>query len=544
MFSALPSLTRRPAGETHFLTFSQELRWCVYELEPGARADDSILMVHRLRGRVDTGALRGAVRDLVARHEALRTRIVVRRDGPSPAVAPEPDVSVIEEEVSELSAEALDHRIGALADSADGEPLRVALLRRSLDELLLCLLFGPLSADGWSVDTFVRELSHAYQARLAGEVWPGAAVVQQGEVARWQRHEIPPERLETNLDHWERHLSSCPPGIDLFDHATAGSPGPADARFELSARLVGRLKRLAPTLSASPFMVWLALVLGAVHRYTGRDDVVVSTPFSGRSLTLHAGAIGCFAQSMPVRSTVDERTDFRELAASVRTAVAQSVRHMDVDAAALHQRLMARAARDPAAVPPTVRVAFNFIRRESPLVLRGTPAQAVRPPTRGVEGDLAITIFELPDGRTEVTVAAARALAQRDASRQFVATLAGCIADALTDPGKRVLNERVAGRPTRDHGVRIAQEAGAPPAEGRLRRRPRSPVEARIAVVAEQVVAATELDLDESLFCQGASLVDFAMLSRALRAEKFPIGSLTLMDASIACLAVLVEQGF
>ncbi len=72
-------LRARARPETLALSFAQQRLWFLYRLD-GASATYNIPLALRLRGALDVEALRGAVADLVARHETLRT-IFPERDG-------------------------------------------------------------------------------------------------------------------------------------------------------------------------------------------------------------------------------------------------------------------------------------------------------------------------------------------------------------------------------------------------------------------------------------------------------------------------------
>ncbi|NSL43546.1 hypothetical protein HO151_04945, partial [Streptomyces sp. 8P21H-1] len=54
-------------------SFSQQRLWFLDQLRPGT-ADHLLPLALRLRGDLDTGALAGALADVVDRHEVLRTR--------------------------------------------------------------------------------------------------------------------------------------------------------------------------------------------------------------------------------------------------------------------------------------------------------------------------------------------------------------------------------------------------------------------------------------------------------------------------------------
>ncbi|HEX5872111.1 MAG TPA: amino acid adenylation domain-containing protein, partial [Longimicrobium sp.] len=78
----IPPIRPRPTGEPAVLSFAQERMWFLDRFA-GTMGAYNIPLVLELAGRLDVDALRGALGDLAARHEALRTRIVDRDGRPA-----------------------------------------------------------------------------------------------------------------------------------------------------------------------------------------------------------------------------------------------------------------------------------------------------------------------------------------------------------------------------------------------------------------------------------------------------------------------------
>ena len=80
---------RAPDTKDLPLSFGQEQLWFMDRFAPGLPTYN-IAYELRLRGVLDAGALRRALDALVARHEALRTRLVPAADGRPYQVVDEP----------------------------------------------------------------------------------------------------------------------------------------------------------------------------------------------------------------------------------------------------------------------------------------------------------------------------------------------------------------------------------------------------------------------------------------------------------------------
>ena len=154
------------------LSYPQQQLWLVHRLE-GPSATYNIPLAVTLRGPLDTTALAAAYRDLVARHEPLRSRITLA-DGEPVQVATDPPDAGAALPVVTVAAAQLDAVLAREAtrpfDLTAGPPVRATLLAvRSEPELhVLLIVAHHIAADGWSLGPIGRDLSAAYAARLRG----------------------------------------------------------------------------------------------------------------------------------------------------------------------------------------------------------------------------------------------------------------------------------------------------------------------------------------------------------------------------------------
>ncbi|WP_199896931.1 condensation domain-containing protein, partial [Streptomyces niger] len=290
----------------------------------------------RLTGPLDTDALRAAVGDLVARHEALRTTFDVA-DGHgvqivhadlAPAWRTEEAAS--EEELRALAQEELTRPY----DLRNGPLVRVLLVRLGADEHVCVLGMHHIITDGWSMGVVSRELGELYLAR-AGNRAPELPDVtaQYPDFAAWQRSRLAEGGLlEDQLGWWRRQLDGIAPlelPTDRPRPVVRSSKG-AVLGFDVPAATVDGLKELARAQDATLFMALTAAVQAVFARYTGQRDIAVGTASAGRSGGGLEQLVGFLVNTVVLRSQIDPEASFATLLGQVKETVLDAFAHEDV----------------------------------------------------------------------------------------------------------------------------------------------------------------------------------------------------------------------
>jgi amino acid adenylation domain-containing protein len=396
------------------LSFGQRRLWFLDQLRPGA-VDYNLPMLVRLRGRLDAGALRGALTEIIARHEVLRTRYAV--------VDGEP-VGVVEEsawlELTETDARGLDgDRVTELVESAwrtpftlaGGQVLRVALLRLADDEHLLLVVAAHIAFDGWSWGVLARELRELYRSLTTGEPASLAPLpIQYADFARWQQEWLSGQRLDGQLAYWRAQLAGLAPlelptdrPRPLVIDATGGRTW-----FTVPAYLVAALSRFARERRASPFMVLLAAFQLLLGRHAGTDDVAVGSPVAGRSRVETEDLIGFFVNTLVLRADLRGDPSFVDLLERVRNTTLDAFEHADLPFERLVDELVPD--RDMSR-NPLYQVSFVLQNAAGePLALPGMAVEPVPVAFAASPFDLTLHLVEQPDGSLAGVVDYASAL--------------------------------------------------------------------------------------------------------------------------------------
>uniref|UniRef100_UPI0004C52561 non-ribosomal peptide synthetase n=1 Tax=Streptomyces sp. NRRL WC-3742 TaxID=1463934 RepID=UPI0004C52561 len=183
------ALTVQERPTTMPLSFAQRRLWFIHKME-GPSATYNIPLALRLSGELDRDALRGALTDLVGRHESLRT-VFPEIDGTPyqrllPPEAAAPRLTVTPTGEADLP-EALEAAARYAFDLADQPPLRAELFELSAREHVLLLVVHHIAGDGWSLGPLAADLARAYAARAEGHAPQWAPLpVQYADYTLWQ----------------------------------------------------------------------------------------------------------------------------------------------------------------------------------------------------------------------------------------------------------------------------------------------------------------------------------------------------------------------
>ncbi|MEZ4868171.1 MAG: amino acid adenylation domain-containing protein [Caldilineaceae bacterium] len=335
-----PSAIRHAARPSAPLSFTQQRFWFLEQLEPGHPLYNEWTAV-RFRGALDRAVLEQSLQELVRRHAALRTTFAVHDGEPQQRIAPSLAVPLHQIDLQHLPAQTRQDEVERLArseiqqpfDLEDGPLFRVTLFQLAAQEHTLLLTFHHIVIDAWSATILYRELGALYRALLQNQPSPlPELAVQYADFAVWQRAWLQSEAFDTQLAYWKAQLAALSPLQLPLDHPRPRKQSyhGAQQSVELSASLVEALRALSQQAGASLFMTLLAAFQTLLQRYTGQDDIVVGSPIANRNRPEIEGLIGCFTNTLVLRSDFAGNPTFRTLLRQVRTTVLDALAHQDL----------------------------------------------------------------------------------------------------------------------------------------------------------------------------------------------------------------------
>ncbi|MEI6339865.1 MAG: condensation domain-containing protein, partial [Verrucomicrobiota bacterium] len=320
-----------PRADRHLAlpaSYGQEAMWFVQQILPDP-ATYNQPFAWRFSGSIDEKRLRVALETVMSRHEVLRTALVFEDGGLQQKISPAGELKLpwrktVISEGSDPTRLLREESRGPF-DLAHAPLWRALWVKLADDENILLLTFHHSIIDEWSMRVLVAELQSLY----AGDM-PVDLPLQYADYAVWQRRNLSAQGLESATSYWRRQLADLPAPLSL--PAAVQLPPQVTGRgvthgFELPADVITSLRSLAWEEATTVFVVMLAAFQLWLCRRSGQNDLVVATPFAERDRPETQSLIGCFLNTLPIRTKFEEGENFRALLRRVRETVLAAFDH-------------------------------------------------------------------------------------------------------------------------------------------------------------------------------------------------------------------------
>ena len=259
------------------LSVAQQRFWFLQQFAPDSSAFNEHDAI-KIEGPLDLEALSWAVREIVRRHEVLRSAFrledgrLLQHIDPALALAlPLTDLSTLPGEARLAEARRLAAAEARRPFDLQRPPLvRAGLLRMGDQEHVLLLTMHHIVTDGWSFGVFMEELAALYLAASMG----GADAkfdplprlpIQYADYAAWQQQQLR-DGMGEQLEYWRRQLAGRLPVLEIptdRPRPAVQTYHPAEAAFSLPATQTAALRALGQTENATLFMTLTGRVSNA-----------------------------------------------------------------------------------------------------------------------------------------------------------------------------------------------------------------------------------------------------------------------------------------
>ncbi|MFI9239252.1 amino acid adenylation domain-containing protein [Streptomyces sp. NPDC053079] len=207
-----------------------------------------------------------------------------------------------------------------------------ALLKLADDHFFYYQRYHHIVIDGFGLALLDARITQLYEQSVAGVPWEPGTFGTLAEVLAEDAAYRDSQAAADDRAHWKEHLAGLPETPRL---AERDRPEPVTADSELfvrrsvmlSAADAARLRTAAREARTRWSMLLIALIAAYLHRVTGRDELVLGLPVTGRPTASSRRTPGMASNILPLRVGVRPWTTLGELVASVTAEVRGALGH-------------------------------------------------------------------------------------------------------------------------------------------------------------------------------------------------------------------------
>lgn len=349
----IKSTESKPAYD---LSPSQKRFWILSKFEGGNLAYNIPFCI-KINETIDAALLGKSVQKLIARHAILRTVFKENEQGEVKQFILDEDQSYSIESLRQSADFTVSDFFGKMNtqvfDLSEFPLFHISLFDNGDAHTYLHISIHHIISDEWSVELFFRELLQIYSA-LATNVSPNLPETRLRFVdySEWLNHQLNSGNWKNAEDFWMNQFQE-----EVADLTIPTSfPRPivktfnGSAIYEVFSEAVYRkITDFTRNNEVTLFTTLFTAVNAILHRYSSQREIVLGIPVSGRELTETKDVMGLFINSLPIKSTIAEKDNFRTFLEKEKTLLNTAYTYQQYPFDLLIEKL--KVTRDPGRSP-------------------------------------------------------------------------------------------------------------------------------------------------------------------------------------------------
>lgn len=273
-----------------------------------------------LQGKLNVEALKRAFQEIVNRHETLRTCFIENDGVPYQKIFDTLDFNL---QVTDLSEEKqkqskiesfLKKQSNHCFDLSKAPLMLCTLLKLDETEHLLLFNMHHIVTDGWSVSILIHELTLLYNNFCKNLPSPLSPLTfQYKDYVKRNELLLKSGEVEKHKNYWLEKLSGESEILELPSDKNRPSYKTFNGQLheiEINETLHRLITGLTQKYNVSLFMFLASVVNILLNKYTGRTNITLGFPISGREQKDLEGQIGLYVNTIVLRNEIDVSMSF------------------------------------------------------------------------------------------------------------------------------------------------------------------------------------------------------------------------------------------
>ncbi|MEM9820674.1 MAG: amino acid adenylation domain-containing protein, partial [Bacteroidota bacterium] len=281
----------------------------------------------RFSGHLNIACFQNAFQQIIDRHESLRTTVQTFNGEPQQLISSKWSTSDwfcfedlrMHQDAEEKAIQAIRQEIRTSFDLENGPLIKVGLFQIASEEYLFLLKMHHIISDGSSMDILFDELIKRYNAIIDQTLFQAIPLnTQYKDFASWQLTNTADVKHKT---YWLQEFANGIPRLELnpdFVRPPINSFRGAGVNLSFDEKDTRQLKEFCQRHGVSLYMLFSSMLNVLLYKYTGQKDLVIGSPFSGRTHIDLVPQVGVYVNLLAFRHQLKEEETYHDFLKQVR----------------------------------------------------------------------------------------------------------------------------------------------------------------------------------------------------------------------------------
>lgn len=328
-----------PEQESYPIPTSLFRIWVLSQFEQGNVAYNMPGAIE-LKGEFNKATFDASFIKLIERHEILRTTFRETEEGAvrqfiTPATDFKFEIAFTdvrqEYDPEGIIKSEIYQKVVQPFDLANGPLLMAHIYQLDLKRHVFFFNMHHMINDGWSMEVFINEIFHIYNALHFGtEIRLPELHIQYKDFAVWQQKQLEGPEAEAHKAYWLKQFAGEIPVLDLpsdFARPAVQTYNGSIVRSTISKSDTQALNDFVKQQDGTQFIGLVSLVYTILHLYSGQDDIIIGSPTAGRTHIDLESQLGFYVNTLALRAKIEEEATFNGLFAHVKEVILGAFDH-------------------------------------------------------------------------------------------------------------------------------------------------------------------------------------------------------------------------
>jgi amino acid adenylation domain-containing protein len=309
------------AEQPHYpLSNAQKRIWVLSQFEGGNQAYNITDSLY-LKGKVEIALFEKAFREVIKRHQSLRTVFNEVEGDPVQIILPEVPFSINFEDLQgkipdekKFLKEEIRKAHNWKFNLETGPLLQVKMIQFAADGYAMIFAMHHIISDGWSIGVLVKETMSIYKALCLNQPWQMEPLtIQYKDYAAWLEDKLSGTRSNTAMQLWKsQHFDEVEPLSLPVDYTRpqVNSFEGAQLKFYWDNDLYDKIVAFARKHNTTLFNFFRATISLLLHKYANQQELIIGSPVAARNHFDLENQIGLYVNTIPLKSTYNGEQEF------------------------------------------------------------------------------------------------------------------------------------------------------------------------------------------------------------------------------------------